>query len=256
MQLGDTQTVLWMIVITVYGVLIGSFLNVVIYRVPKHESIVVHRSHCMNCGKQIKWYDLIPVISFLVLGGKCRYCKTKLSLQYPFVEFINGLGYAMIVIANGVNIESILYCLCMSALLALSVIDWRTYEIPVAFNVFIGILGIIRLLTDYRHWYIYILGLVSVSGFLFIIYLASKGRGIGGGDVKLMAAVGLLIGLKLIVLSLVLGCLLGSVIHLLYMKLKDKDHMLAFGPYLSMGIFISMIVGHQIIEWYVNTFVH
>lgn len=244
------------IVIIVYGVLIGSFLNVVIYRVPKHESIVVTRSHCMNCGEHIKWYDLIPIISFLILRGKCRYCKTRLSLQYPLVEFANGIGYAIIVIVKGVNIESILYCLCVSALLALSVIDWRTFEIPVAFNVFIGVLGIIRLLADYRHWYIYMLGCVSVSGFLLIIYMATKGRGIGGGDVKLMAAAGLLVGLKNIVLALVLGCLLGSVLHVAYMKLKDKDHMLAFGPYLSMGIYISMVCGGKIIEWYVNTFVH
>ncbi len=256
MQLDNIQIVIWTVIITLYGIMIGSFLNVVIYRVPKHESIVVSRSHCMNCGKQIKWYDLVPVVSFLILRGKCRYCKTKLSLQYPLVEFTNGLGYAIIVIVKGVNVESILYCLCMSALLALSVIDWRTFEIPFAFNVFIGILGIIRLLTDYRHWYIYILGFVSVSGFLFIIYKATKGRAMGGGDVRLMAAAGLLLGLKNIVLSLVLGCLLASVLHVLYMKLKNKDHMLAFGPYLSMGIFISMIYGNQIIEWYVNTFVN
>ena len=256
MQLDNIQIVIWTVIITLYGIMIGSFLNVVIYRVPKHESIVVSRSHCMNCGKQIKWYDLVPVVSFLILRGKCRYCKTKLSLQYPLVEFTNGLGYAIIVIVKGVNVESILYCLCMSALLALSVIDWRTFEIPFAFNVFIGILGIIRLLTDYRNWYIYILGFVSVSGFLFIIYKATKGRAMGGGDVRLMAAAGLLLGLKNIVLSLVLGCLLASVLHVLYMKLKNKDHMLAFGPYLSMGIFISMIYGNQIIEWYVNTFVN
>ena len=94
------------IVITIYGVIIGSFLNVCIYRIPKNESIIVNRSHCMNCGKQIKWYDLVPIVSYLILGGKCRYCKTKLSIQYPLVEFVNGLGYALILISNGVNIKS------------------------------------------------------------------------------------------------------------------------------------------------------
>lgn len=244
------------VIVIIYGVLIGSFLNVVIYRVPRHESIVVNRSHCMNCGKQIKWYDLVPLVSFLILRGKCRYCKTKLSLQYPLVEFANGLGYAIIVIVNGVNSTSILFCLCTSALLALSVIDWRTYEIPDAFNAFIGILGIIRLLTDLQHWYTYVIGFVSVSGFLYIIYIVSKERAMGGGDVKLMAAAGLLIGWKYSILSLVLGCMFGSVIHSLYMKLKDKDHMLALGPYLSMGIYLSMLYGDEIIEWYLNTFVN
>ena len=249
------------IIIIIYGVLIGSFLNVCIYRIPKHESIVVVRSHCMNCGEQLKWYDLVPLLSFLFLRGKCRYCKTKLSWQYPMVEFANGLGYAMIVFANGMGnvneiITSILYCLCFSALLSLSVIDWRTYEIPVAFNVFIGVLGIIKLLTDLSHWYEYVIGAICVSGFLYLLYLITKGRGIGGGDIKLMAAAGLLIGWRLIILSLGLGCVIGSIIHIILMKVQDKDRVLAFGPYLSIGIFISMLCGNQIIDWYINSFIH
>lgn len=244
------------VIIIIYGVIIGSFLNVCIYRIPKNESIIIHRSHCMNCGKQIKWYDLVPLISYLILGGKCRYCKTKLSPQYPLIEFINGLGYALIVIVNGVSVESILYCLCTSALLALSVIDWRTFEIPVAFNIFIGILGIIRLLTDIEHWYTYAIGFVAVSGFLYLILIITKGRGIGGGDIKLMAAAGLLVGWKYIILSLGLGCVLGSIIHVVLMKVQKKDRVLAFGPYLSLGIYISMVCGNQIIEWYLNTFIY
>lgn len=238
----------------VYGIVIGSFLNVCIYRIPKNESVVVVRSHCMSCGKQIKWYDLVPLISFLLLRGKCRYCKTKLSWQYPAVEALNGILYGIIVLANGFNMTSILYCLATSALLALSIIDWRTYEIPVSFNIFIGILGIIRLIVDYHHWYNYVIGMVSVSGFLLLILLITKGRGMGGGDVKLMAAAGLLVGWKLIILSLGLGCVLGSVIHITLMKVKDKDRVLAFGPYLSLGIYISMVYGEQIIRWYLHMY--
>lgn len=244
------------IVTTIYGIIIGSFLNVCIYRIPKNESIIVNRSHCMNCGKQIKWYDLVPIVSYLVLGGKCRYCKTKLSIQYPLVEFINGLGYALILISNGVNIKSILFCLCSSALLTLSVIDWRTFEIPVAFNIFIGILGIIRLLTDLEHWYVYVIGFFAVSGFLYLLFLITKGRGIGGGDIKLMAAAGLLIGWKNIILALGIGCVLGSIIHIILMKVQNKERVLAFGPYLSLGIYIAMLYGNQIIEWYINTFIY
>ncbi len=247
--------IFYKIIIIIYGVFIGSFLNVCIYRIPKKESVVVTRSHCMTCGGQLKWYDLVPVLSFLTLGGKCRYCKTKLSWQYPLVEFANGVGYAAIVIVKGVGIESILYCLCASALLALSVIDWRIYEIPVVFNIFIGILGIIRLLTDYRQWYLYVIGFFAVSSFLYILMIATNGRGMGGGDVKLMAAAGLLIGWKSIILALVLGSILGSIIHLVCMKIKGKDHQLAFGPYLSLGIYISMLCGNEIIQWYLNTFV-
>lgn len=247
---------IWMIVFMIYGIVIGSFLNVCIYRIPKEESIVVNRSHCMECGEQIKWYDLIPLVSYLILGGKCRNCKTKISIQYPLIEFINGLGYAIIVLFNGVNLVSALYCLCASALLALSVIDWRTFEIPVAFNIFIGILGIIRLLTDIEHWHTYVIGFISVSGFLYLIYLITKGRGIGGGDIKLMAVAGLLVGWKNIILSLGLGCVLGSVIHVALMKIQNKDRMLAFGPYLSLGIYLSMICGEELISWYLNMFMY
>lgn len=238
----------------IYGILIGSFLNVCIYRIPEKQSVVVVRSHCMSCGKQIKWYDLVPLVSFLILRGRCRYCKAKLSWQYPAVEALNGILYGIIVLVNGFNITSILYCLATSALLALSIIDWRTYEIPPSFNIFIGILGIIRLILDLPHWYNYVIGFVSVSGFLLLIFLVTKGRGIGFGDVKLMAAAGLLLGWKLIILSLGLGCVLGSIIHITLMYVKDKDRVLAFGPYLSLGIFISMLYGEQIIEWYLHMF--
>lgn len=253
------DNMVYIIITTLYGIIIGSFLNVCIYRIPKNESVVKVNSHCMSCGNRIKWYDLVPLASFLILRGKCRYCKTKLSWQYPIVEFSTGVLYALIAVFVGFDsvdsiIKTVLYCLCSSALLALSVIDWRSFEIPIAFNIFIGILGIIRLLTDLEHWYVYIIGLFSVSGFLYILYIITNGRGIGGGDVKLMAAAGLLVGWKYILLSLVLGCVLGSVIHLALMKIQNKERVLAFGPYLSAGIFISMIMGDQIISWYLNTF--
>lgn len=248
------ETCIVLTICFIYGLLIGSFLNVCIYRIPEKQSVVVVRSHCMSCGKQIKWYDLVPLVSFLILRGRCRYCKAKLSWQYPAVEALNGILYGIIVLVNGFNITSILYCLATSALLALSMIDWRTYEIPPSFNIFIGILGIIRLILDLPHWYNYVIGFVSVSGFLLLIFLVTKGRGIGFGDVKLMAAAGLLLGWKLIILSLGLGCVLGSIIHITLMYVKDKDRVLAFGPYLSLGIFISMLYGEQIIEWYLHMF--
>ena len=109
------------------------------------------------------------------------------------------------------------------------------------------------MITDLGHWYDYVIGFFAVSLFLLILYIATKGRGIGGGDIKLMAAAGLLLGWKLIILSLGLGCLLGSVIHLILMKVQNKDRVLAFGPYLSLGIYISMIYGEQIIDWYIST---
>lgn len=238
----------------VFGLIIGSFVNVLIYRLPAHENITTEHSHCMACNHKLKWYDLFPLFSWLFLGGKCRYCKAKISVQYPLVELINGIGYALIFIFNGINVTSVCYALSFSMLVALSVIDWRTYEIPFGLNVTILVMGAINLAFNYQDFLYYIIGMVSVSGFLFILYLVTGGRGIGGGDIKLMFAAGLLLGWKHIILALILGCIIGSVVHIILMKVCDKGRMLAFGPYLSVGITISMLCGNQLLNWYLGIF--
>lgn len=242
------------IMIFLIGISIGSFLNVCIYRIPKKEDIVFERSHCMSCGNVLKWYELIPLFSFLVQGGKCRNCKTKLSVQYPLIELLNGLIYVWIFMAKGFQPESILFCICASVLIVISVIDWRTYEIPFGCNIVIGILGIVRVILDLAHWYDYVIGFFAVSGLLLIIYWITKGRGIGGGDIKLMAAAGLLLGWQNILLTLMIGSITGSVIHLTLMKVQGKDRVLAFGPYLAFGIFTAMLYGNEIITWYLGMF--
>ncbi|MBO5113544.1 MAG: prepilin peptidase [Lachnospiraceae bacterium] len=242
------------IMIFLIGISIGSFLNVCIYRIPKKEDIVFERSHCMSCGNVLKWYELIPLFSFLVQGGKCRNCKTKLSVQYPLIELLNGLIYVWIFMAKGFQPESILFCICASVLIVISVIDWRTYEIPFGCNIVIGILGIVRVILDLAHWYNYVIGFFAVSGLFLIIYWITKGRGIGGGDIKLMAAAGLLLGWQNILLALMIGSIAGSVIHLTLMKVQGKDRVLAFGPYLAFGIFISMLYGNNLITWYLSMF--
>ena len=128
-------TILLYIVIFLYGIVIGSFLNVLIYRIPKKENIVTTRSHCMNCGYQLRWYDLVPLFSYLALGGRCRKCKAHISAQYPIIEALNGVLYLLVFWKYGMSVDSLVYCLLFSALLALSVIDFRTYEIPVGFNI-------------------------------------------------------------------------------------------------------------------------
>ena len=242
------------IMIFLIGISIGSFLNVCIYRIPKKEDIVFERSHCMSCGNVLKWYELIPLFSFLVQGGKCRNCKTKLSVQYPLIELLHGLIYVWIFMAKGFQPESILFCICASVLIVISVIDWRTYEIPFGCNIIIGILGIVRVFLNLAHWYDYVIGFFAVSGLFLIIYWITKGRGIGGGDIKLMAAAGLLLGWQNILLSLMIGSIAGSVIHLALMKIQGKDRVLAFGPYLAFGIFTAMLYGNEIITWYLSMF--
>ena len=242
------------ITIFLFGIVIGSFLNVCIFRIPNHETVVTERSHCMNCGYQLSWYDMVPVFSWLCLGGKCRKCKTPISPQYPIVEAVNGILYMVVFAVNGFSLESILYCLFVSALLVLSVIDWRTYEIPIGINIFILVLGILHTALDYSNWLTYVVGFFSVSLFLFLLLWISKGRAIGGGDVKLMAVAGLLLGWKLAILAFFIGCIVGSVIHLLRMRFSGADKMLAMGPYLSIGLFVAALWGNAMIQWYVGMF--
>ncbi|MBQ7944473.1 MAG: prepilin peptidase [Lachnospiraceae bacterium] len=238
----------------IYGIVIGSFLNVCIYRLPLQENIVTTRSHCMKCGYQLRWYDLVPLFSYLFLGGKCRKCKEKISVQYPVIEALNGVFYVLIVAECGVTLESLLYCLLFSALIVLSVIDFRTYEIPVGINWFIAALGVVRVVTDYQNWLQYIIGMICVSGFLLLIYWVTKGRGIGGGDIKLMAASGLLLGWQQNLLAFTLGCIIGSVIHLIRMRISEEGNVLALGPYLAAGIAISALWGPEFINWYVSLY--
>ena len=242
------------IIVLLYGLVVGSFLNVCIYRIPKHETIVTERSHCMSCGYQLQWFDMIPVASWLALRGRCRKCKARISAQYPIVEAVNGILYVVVFMANGVNLTSVVYCFLVSALIVLSVIDFRTYEIPFGINIFILMLGLIHIVRDYHNWAEYVIGLFAISIPLELILLISKGRAIGGGDVKLMAAAGLLLGWKKIILALVLGCILGSVIHIIRMKVSHAEHVLAMGPYLAMGIFLAALWGEPWISMYLQLF--
>ena len=248
-----SQVILIYMIIFIYGIVIGSFLNVCIYRIPKGENIAKVRSHCMDCGYQLKWYDLIPIFSYLCLGGKCRKCKTHISIQYPMVELANGILYLLVFLVNGFCASSFLYCFLVSALIVISVIDFRTYEIPFGINVFIFILGIIQVIIDYENWLDYLIGFFAVSIFMQIVIWLTKGTGFGGGDMKLMAAAGLLLGWKRIVLAFLLGCIVGSICHVIRMKVTKEDHVLAFGPYLSIGILLAALWGNKMIYWYLSS---
>lgn len=248
-------------VVFVLGIVFGSFLNVCILRLPLHETIISEPSHCFKCNYRLKWYDLVPLVSWIILKGRCRNCHEAISKQYPIIEAVNGFAWVVIVIIRrGISfnmiydITTLCYLALFSVLLVLSIIDFRTYEIPLGCNIFILAVGLIHLIVDYSNWLLYVIGLTAVSIFLYLIYVASKGRGIGGGDVKLMAACGLLLGWKLNIVAFLVGCILGSVIHILRMKISKEDHVLAMGPYLSIGVMISALWGDRIIYWYLGMF--
>lgn len=240
------------ITIFLFGITIGSFLNVCIYRIPLGESIVTAPSHCMTCGQKLKWYDMVPVFSWLVLGGKCRNCKSKISAQYPVIEGVNGILYVLVCVVNGLTWSSVIYCFMASALLVLSIIDWRTFEIPFCLNVFLFGLGVAAVVLDRGNLVDHLIGMICVSGLLEVIYLVSGGSAIGGGDVKLMLSCGLILGWRLILLAFLLGCIIGSIVHIVRMKVSKTGHVLAMGPYLSAGIFLAALWGNAWIGWYLS----
>lgn len=165
---------------------------------------------------------------------------------------VNGIIYGVLYYIYGITTGLFLYCACLTLLLALEVIDWNTYEIPLGINACIFILGLINVGLHLEQWSLYVIGFFAVSGFLYLLYWFSGGAWIGGGDVKLMAAAGLLLGWKLILVAFVVGCVLGSIIHLTIMAIHKGERVLAFGPYLSLGIIISMIWGEQLASWYLS----
>ncbi|MEA4895321.1 MAG: prepilin peptidase [Oscillospiraceae bacterium] len=248
----DTLTVLMNILVFLFGIAVGSFLNVCILRIPLGESVVTGPSHCVSCGRKLKWYENIPLFSFLALRGRCSSCKEKISLQYPLVEALNGVLWLLSFHVLGFTADALIACLLVSALIVLSFIDARTREIPSGITIFILALGVLATLIDLQKWLLHIIGFFAVSLPLYLIFAATKGKGIGGGDIKLMAGCGLLLGWKLVVLGFFLGCFAGALIHLALMALKKADRTLSFGPYLSAGIFASLIWGTPLINWYVN----
>jgi len=238
----------------IYGILIGSFLNVCIYRMPRNEGVALERSHCMNCGYQLRWFDLIPIFSYLFLKGECRRCKEKISIQYPIIELLNGVAYLGIYRLLGLQIETILACLLFSALLILFMTDLSHQIIPNEVVLFILFLGGVQTWLDGRYLY-HIIGFFAVSGFLLLLVAITR-KPLGMGDIKLMAVAGLLLGWDKIILALMIGAILGSLIGvtlILMGKLKLKDYV-PFGTFLATGIMIGMLFGELMIQYYIIMF--
>ena len=245
------------ITVFLFGIVIGSFLNVCILRIPEKESIVVESSHCMSCGHQLAWYDLFPLFSWLFLRGKCRYCGARISTQYPVVEFANGALYIITFAVNGWNGSSALYCIMFSALLVIGVIDYRTMLIPTAVDVVILCVGAVHIVFDLNNWLYYVTGFVSAGLFLLLcafLFRAVTGKGgLGLGDVELMACAGLCIGWGHALFAIVIGSVTGCIVELIKIAITKKKGKFPFGPYLALGIFVATLWGTRIYEWYFHT---
>ena len=240
------------------GLSLGSFANVCIYRFPKGKSIVVPRSHCQSCKEKILIRDNIPVLSFLLLGGKCRKCSTSIPILYPLVEVSTALLLFAGFIKLGVSIKFSIFCLIGPALLIVTVIDIKHKIIPDTITLPGIIFGMVAgsYLVGPRES---LLGLISGGGlFLFSseIYYRIRGRvGMGGGDIKFVAAIGALLGLKQVLLVIFLSAFMGSVIGLVGLVGKKLNTMsqIPFGPFLAVGTLIVYFSGENIINMYITT---
>ena len=250
----DLLTLPIYIFIFLLGITVGSFLNVCILRIPAGESIVTGPSHCMTCGKRLNWWELIPLFSWLALRGRCSGCSSPISPQYPLIEAANGVLWVLVYHRFGFTPDTVLACLLVSVLLVASVIDARTREIPPGTTIFVAVLGLLRTLLHPADWLSHLLGLAVVGGVLLLLFFLSGGAAIGGGDVKLMAGTGLFLGLRLNLTAFLLGCVLGSVIHLWRMKFRGAGRDLAMGPYLSAGVAIALLWGDALWRWYMGLF--
>lgn len=242
------------ILVFIFGVIIGSFLNVVIYRLPRNESIVYPPSHCVNCKRELKPYDLIPILSYIFLKGRCRCCGSRISIRYPIVELITGLIYLILFIYFGISIKSLSYTFLASLLIVITFIDMEHKIIPnkiILIGLIVG--AAFRLITiNYGIWD-YIVGFLVGGGVLFLISLLSGG-GMGGGDIKLMAMIGLYVGWKLTISTLFLAVVLGAVggIVLILFKIKTRKDYIPFGPYISIACIISILYGYDLLNMYIK----
>ena len=248
------MTCLLLLLWTLLGLCVGSFCNVLIFRLPKGEEFVKSPSHCMACGHRLRWFELVPVVSWLAQGGKCRACGVKLSAQYPIVEALNGGAWLLAAwLFRGDAVRAVLYSALFSLLTVVAVIDWRTFEIPNGVNLAILLLGVVQLVADRRNWALYLIGMCSVSLLFLLLWFITHGNGLGMGDVKLMAAAGLLLGWPRILLAMILGSVSGAITHTIRMS-RGAGRKLAFGPYLSAGIWVAALFGERLIGAYLGLF--
>lgn len=252
-------------VVFIYGICIGSFLNVVIIRVPRGESLIKRSSHCMTCGAKIRIIDLIPVFSWLFLKGKCHSCGEKISPRYPIVEALNGILYVVDLLIFGVNVNCVIMMLFTSLLICIGFIDWDTMDMYIPMLLLIAVLSIPSHFLTYIPLKERIIGIFVISiPFLLIgeisgAYIKKKTgekvRGIELGDTILMACAGALIGWKAMIPSAFIGIILAAIFGLIIKKVTGKSKF-AFGPYLCMGLWIGAMFGEEITMWYIKMLPH
>lgn len=234
------------------GTIFGSFLNVVIYRVPKGESIVHGRSHCPKCNHVLSPLELIPVLSFIFLRAKCKECKSPISFRYPLIELLTGILFFVSYKTFGLTIQLPISFILSLILISIAMIDIDTMEIKDRFQILLLVLAIINLLFTSLPLFDHLIGFFIISIPFYIIAILTDG--IGGGDIKLIAIGGLLLGYKATLVAFLIAAVSGSILalYLLIFKKSDRKAQLAFGPFLCVGIYIAYHFAEPLIQTYIN----
>ncbi|MBZ9572784.1 prepilin peptidase [Patescibacteria group bacterium] len=245
------------LIVFIFGACVGSFLNCLIYRLREKESFLSGRSFCPKCRHKLGFFDLIPILSFIFLKGKCRYCSKRISLQYPMVEIAT--GGVFLLIFNFQNFTTTLYLLIISCfLIIIFVYDLKHYIIPdkIIYPAIV-ITFLYRVIFNFQTSNLYssILSALAASGFFFLIWLVSRGKWMGLGDAKLAFFMGLFLGYPQILPALFSAFLIGAIIGLglIAFGKKSLKSQVPFGPFLVAGSFIALFWGEQIIRWYINS---
>lgn len=254
----------WILYIFLIGIVIGSFLNVCIYRIPAGESIVKPRSHCMSCGHTLGALELIPVVSYLALGGKCKQCKEKISPRYMIIELLTGIGFVIIYLKFGFTLQAVLFLSFLMIGIVLSMIDWDHMLLPSRIIYLgIGVALSLRILQSilYKNisFLIYpVLGAVIGYILFMLIYYGSKWilkkEGLGYGDVRLMALLGLYIGIAHLFLMIIIACVIAAIYGIVLAVSRKKSQPFPLGPFLNLGALVVILWGAQIQQFYLSLF--
>lgn len=244
------------IFVFIFGIVIGSFLNVCIFRIPEGQSICYPPSHCGSCEHQLGVLDLVPVLSYIFLRGRCRYCKEKISIRYPLIELLNGLLYLIIYFKYGFNILTLKYFVLTSLLIVISMIDFDTQDVYTSTTIFGAVAGIIFVVIQqfvFKQGSLeYIIG--GIVGAVIIGIVVFITRGMGEGDIEIAGVCGLFLGWKGILIALFLGIVIGGIVGIiiLLLKIRNAKDRMAFGPFIAIGTIISMLYGSEILNAYLN----
>lgn len=245
------------VLVFIFGLIVGSFLNVCIHRIPRSESILFPPSHCPRCSRRITWKDNIPVISFLFLRGRCRFCGEGISFRYPLVELLTAFFSLYLFLVSSSLIEYLIYFVFTASLIAISFIDLQHRVIPNQISIpgiFLGFLA--SFLLPRITWADSLLGILLGGGIIYLViavyYLFTRREGMGGGDLKLLAMIGAFLGWQGAVFSLMAGALIGSVLGLTLMLVKGwgRRAQIPFGPFLSLGAAGFLCGGERLVDWY------